>query len=463
MKMFLFTALGCALSFVSLAQDETNIRKIFDESLSNGASYENLTHLCKDIGHRLSGSENAEKAVEWGFEVLSGMGLDKVYKQEVMVPHWVRGNIEEATIENSARIGTKPMKIFALGGSEGTPKTGIRANVVMVNNFEELEQLGEEGVTGKIVFYNRPMDEKLINTFAAYGGCVDQRWKGAIEAVKYGAVAVLVRSLTHKEDNHPHTGSMGYPEWGERIPAAAVSIEDANALEEVIKAEGTAQVMMKLNCRSMPDVLSHNVIGEITGSVYPDSVILVGGHLDSWDVGEGAHDDGAGVVHSIEVLRLLKAIGYQPRFTIRCVLFMNEENGNRGGKKYAELAKINQEYHYFALESDRGGFTPRGFSIDTKLEQDVQQIAAFKSLLEPYGLHVFEAGYAGVDIGPLKDVQDTITMAGFIPDSQRYFDHHHAETDVLEAVNKRELELGAAAMASLIYLIDKHGLDSRED
>lgn len=462
MYKFLITGLFLISSIAySQKEDSLFIRNIYDEVLTNGQCYNNLEYLCKEIGARLSGSPEAALAVNWGEQTLKDLGLDKVYKQEVTVPVWQRGTRERASIINSSIVGNMSLSIKALGGSVGTAPKGITAEVVVVESLAELSQRPESDFTGKIILFNRPMDAKLIDTFSAYGGCVDQRWAGAKEAVKYGAVAVLVRSLTHNTDRHAHTGVMDYGEFGQKIPAAAVSTDDANAINQVVKKEGKCTVNISLGCTQLPDAISYNVIGEIIGSEKPDSVIIIGGHLDSWDVGEGAHDDGAGIVHCIEAMRLIKNSGYKPRFTIRCVLFMNEENGVRGGKKYAADAATKKEYQYFALESDRGGFTPRGFSIDATLIEDVYTIQSWSDLLSPYGLHLYKEGHAGVDIKPLKEKQDTITMCGFIPDSQRYFDYHHSDKDVFETVNQRELELGAASIASLIYLVDKYGWESR--
>jgi hypothetical protein len=323
--------------------------------------------------------------------------------------------------------------------------------------FEDLEKLGRDKIKGKIIFYNRPMDATLLNTFQAYGGCVDQRHGGAVEAAKYGAVGVIVRSMTLRLDDYPHTGSMTYGELpvSERIPAAAISTNAAELLSTTLKLDPNIMFYFKQNCKQLEDVPSFNVIGEIAGSTHPDEIIVVGGHLDSWDLGDGSHDDGAGCVQSMEVLRLLKIIGYKPKRTIRAVMFMNEENGLRGGKKYAAEARVKNENHVFALESDAGGFTPRGFSIDSS-EEHFKQIEGWKSLFAPYLVHQFTKGGGGADIGPLK--KDGMVLAGLRPDSQRYFDHHHAMNDTFEHVNKRELELGAAAMTSLIYLIDTYGL-----
>ena len=442
---------------INAQTDQDVLKTIYTQSLTNGKSYQWLDHLSNKIGGRLSGSENAEKAVQYTKSELEKLGLDKVWLQPVMVPKWVRGDKEVAHfITNSTTIN---VNICALGGSIATPKNGLTAKVIEVQNFEELSVLGEEKIKGKIVFYNRPMQADLIQTFMAYGGCVNQRYAGAMEAIKYGAVGVIVRSMNLRQDDLPHTGSMSYGDLpnNQHIPSAAISTNDADKLSEALKKDSNLKFYFKQNCQQFDDVLSYNVIGEITGTEFPNQYMIVGGHLDSWDLGDGSHDDGAGVVQSMDVLRLLKESGIKPKHSIRVVLFMNEENGLRGGKKYAEEAKANKETHVFALESDAGGFTPRGFSFDCS-DANFEKVLSWKSLFKPYLIHYFEKGGSGADVGPLKTTSNV--LAGLRPDSQRYFDHHHAANDTFDAVNKRELELGAATMTSLIYLFDKYGVDN---
>jgi carboxypeptidase Q len=429
---------------------EQQIRKIFDEALTKGESYENLRVLCKEVGARLSGSLAADQAVYWGENVMEGLGLDSIWLQEVMVPKWKRGNIEKAITNKGEKLS-----ITALGGSIGTPTGGISGDLIEVKSFEELNRLGKEAIAGKIVFFNRPMEAKHISTFAAYGGCVNQRGSGASEASKLGAIAVIVRSMNLREDDFPHTGGLRYQEGVNKIPGVAVSTLDANKLARELQEGKKVSVELTLNCQQLADVKSFNVIGELRGSVNPNQIITVGGHLDSWDIGEGAHDDGAGVVQSMEVLRILKAIGYKPKNTIRAVLFMNEENGNRGGEKYAAEATLKKEQHLAAVESDRGGFSPRAFSM---MGNGYDAVNKWIPLFKPYGVYEILKGFAGVDIGPLKKSFDDIVLIGLVPDSQRYFDYHHSADDVFENVNKRELELGGAAMTTLIYLIDDQGL-----
>ena len=453
----LFMLLVCSTLIVSAQQDDAEqIKAIYDAALTKGRSYGWLNHLSNQIGGRLSGSIQAQLAVEYTRDQMDSMGLDRVWLQPVMVPKWVRGTPEFAYLETKPGITTN-VPICALGGSVATPLGGLKANVIEVAGIEELEELGREKIEGKIVFYNRPMDPTLISTFQSYSGCVDQRYSGAEEAAKYGAVGVIVRSMTLRLDDYPHTGSMSYGKVpvDERIPAAAISTNGAELLSTTLKLNPNIKFYFKQNCRQLEDVESFNVIGEIRGSEHPDEIILVGGHLDSWDLGDGSHDDGAGCVQSMDVLHLLKQTGYKPKRTLRVVLFMNEENGLRGGNAYAKRARDRNEKHIFALESDAGGFTPRGFSFDCS-QANFDRIESWKPLFEPYLIHMFIKGGSGADIGPLKS--DDIVLSGLRPDSQRYFDHHHAENDTFDHVNKRELELGAATMTSLIYLIDKYGI-----
>jgi hypothetical protein len=431
------------------------VEQLFDASLSDSRCYYWLEHLCLHVGHRLSGSTGAEKAVVWTKSVLDTLGLDSVWLQPVMVPHWERGAPELVRIHR--RGAPLVLPALALGGSVATPGKGLEAEVVEIKRWEQLDSLGAAGrLQGKIVFYNRPMESTHLRTFEAYGGAVDQRVHGASRAAQHGAVAMLVRSMGLRIDDFPHTGTLRYDSAHALIPAAAISTRAAEQLHQVLQNEGKASVFISLHCRTLPDVPSYNVIGEIRGSEKPEEVMLVGGHLDSWDVGHGAHDDGAGCVQSMEVLRLFKKIGYRPRHTVRCVLFMNEENGLRGGQAYAREAQRKHEFHDLAIESDAGGFTPRGFSFDAEpgvLATRFAEVQALAPVLSKYGLHELRMGGSGADIGPLKPQGGL--LSGYVPDSQRYFDYHHTAADVFEAVNKRELELGAASMAALVYLMDR--------
>ncbi|MBC8151501.1 MAG: M20/M25/M40 family metallo-hydrolase [Bacteroidetes bacterium] len=451
----LITLLLFSVSWSGYGQntDSLTIRKIYDEALSNGKSYEWLRYLTQQIGGRLSGSAGAQKAVDWTKQLMEQQGFDRVFLQEVIVPHWVRGAKEVAYIQNGKQKTTVP--IAALGGSVATPANGVEAQVIEVKNFPELRALGPEKVRGKIVFFNRPMDPTKLVTFDAYGGAVEQRANGATEAAKLGAIGAIVRSMGLAQDDYPHTGGMRYGTGVPLIPTAAISTNAANLLSKSLIENPSLTFYFKQSCEMLPDAKSYNVVGEIKGSEKSDEIIVVGGHLDSWDLAQGAHDDGTGCVQSIEVLRILKALGIKPKRTIRAVMFMNEENGLRGGIKYADLAKVNNEKHMAAIESDAGGFTPRGFGI-VGTPQQKDKVIQWKSLLAPYGLHEIGPGGGGADIGPLAS--SGTVLFGFRPDSQRYFDFHHTAADRFEGVNKRELELGGASMAALVYLLDTYGL-----
>lgn len=452
----LIVIFSCSIYSQDLNNQSQFIKKIYNEALYSGESYERLDYLSNQIGGRLSGSINYERSVKWGKEELDLIGLDSVWLQPVMTPKWVRGAPEYAHIESSPG-NTISVPIAALGGSISTPSIGISSNVIEVKSFDELNNIGKDSINGKIIFFNRKMDPTIINTFQSYGGTVNQRTQGAAIAAKLGAIGVIVRSMTTALDDYPHTGSMYYDglTLNERIPAAAISTNGAELLSSMLSLNPNIKFFFRQNSKNFPDVLSYNVIGQIDGSERSDEIIVVGGHLDSWDLGDGSHDDGAGIVQSMEVLRILKILNYKPKRTVRVVLFANEENGLRGGNKYAELAKKNNESHFFALESDAGGFTPRGFSFDTS-EREFNSLKEFEELFNQYGIDNFIIGGSGADISPLKDGK--VILAGLRPDPQRYFDYHHAASDTFDKINKRELELGAAAMTALVYLLDNYKL-----
>lgn len=460
MKKLILSVILFLSGIVLFAQtkEEQTLKEIYKSSLTNSKCYSWLDYLSNKIGSRLSGSASAEKAVQYTKAQLETLGLDRVYLQEVMVPKWVRGEKETAYIQdNKTKIN---VPICALGGSVATSKNGLTAEVIEVKSIKELETLGAK-IKGKIVFFNRPMEDEQIETFNAYSGCVDQRYAGAKEASKFGAVATIVRSMNLRLDDFPHTGAQSYGDIpkSQYIPTAAISTNGAELLSKTLKNNPKLKFYFKQSCKQMDDVLSYNVIGEIKGSEHPENIMVVGGHLDSWDLADGSHDDGAGVVQSMEVMNIFKNVGYKPKNTIRVVLFMNEENGGKGGKKYEELAQTNKENHIFALESDSGGFSPRGFSLESD-DANFNKILGWKNLFEPYLIHSFVKGHAGSDIEPLTSKM--LVKAGLKPDSQRYFDYHHALNDKFDAINKRELELGAATMASLMYLIDQNGIVTKE-
>ncbi len=425
------------------------VAALIDEALESGNSFSMLSDLCRTAPHRLSGSADAAAAVDWARRTMMEIGLENVRIEDVMVPHWERGDVESLDIL-SPTTPDPTLRVLALGGSVGTPPGGIEAEVVEVRSFEELEDLGE-AARGKIIFFNRPMDPTQRNTFAAYGGSVGQRSRGATEAARAGGVAALVRSMTTRLDDAPHTGAMRpYADDLPRVPAAAVSTLGAERLSSLLAARGPVRLRLELGCRTLPEAPSHNVVGEIIGRELPSEVVVVGGHLDCWDVGQGAHDDGSGCIHSLEAARLLLATGFRPRRTVRVVMFMNEENGVRGGNAYYERYVGDMERHVMALESDRGGFVPRGFTTDANPEAlGVLRQAAVH--LEPIFASQVMRGGGGVDISPMA--AGGVPLVGLLPDSQRYFDFHHSENDTIDAVHPRELALGSAAVAALVGIV----------
>jgi len=441
----------------SYTQDDIVIKDIFNTSLTKSKAYSWLDYLSNQIGGRLSGSLEAERAVEWGKAELEKLNFDKVWLQPVMVPRWVRGPKEFALIETEPGI-TFNVPIAALGGSVATPSVGLKAEVIEVFSLKELEELGKEKIDGKIVFFNRPMEPKFIQTFTAYGRAVDQRALGALEASKYGAIGVIVRSMNLRLDDHPHTGGLTYGDLpdSKKIPAAAISTNGAEKLSSLLKIKPKLKFLFRQQCKQMSDVLSYNVIAEKKGTTFPDEIILVAGHLDSWDTGDGSHDDGAGIVHSMDLINIFDNINYKPKRTIRVVLYMNEENGKRGSIKYKEISDREKLNHIFAIESDAGGFLPLGFSFTTDNKKFLK-ILEWKKFFAPYFINVFIKGGSGADIENLRT--DSNVLAGLRPNSQRYFDYHHTEIDTFDAINKRELELGSGAIASLVYLFDKYGIE----
>lgn len=433
--------------------DSVVIKKIVDETMTNGTAYENLRKICKQVGPRLSGSPLFVKAVRLVSSMMKEIGADTVYLQQCMVPHWVRGEKEKGQI--ILNDGKKyDLHLCALGNSVGSGPKGVTAKVVEVNSMAQLAQLGNR-VKGKIVFFNFPMNQTYIKTFQAYGESGVSRNRGPAEAGKYGAIGAMVRSLAINLNDYPHTGATGYNDSFPKIPAVAISTNDAEYLSKQLKKGNVLKAYFRTTSKMLPDAPGYNVIGEIKGSQFPEEIITVGGHLDSWDLAEGANDDGSGVVQGMEVLRTLKALGIRPKRTIRAVAFANEENGGKGGQKYLDEAKVKNEKHIFALESDAGGFTPRGFSLDMT-EAQRNKIIGWKNLFYPYGASDIIAGGSGSDVGHLKELH--VALAGFTPDSQRYFDIHHAATDVFENVSRRELLLGAANMTALIWLVSEYGL-----
>jgi hypothetical protein len=454
-KLFFLVFCWPFLAQAQMNQDSITIKKMSDEIMSNGKAYDLLRQLTKQIGGRLAGSPQQQNAAIWGQRNMAAFAPDKVYMQPCKTPNWQRGGKDFASVVSvNGKVMNRPLAALALGNSLGSNGL-VEAELLAVADFDELEKRKDE-VKGKIVYYHSMFDPNLIQTFGAYGKMGVYRSTGASRAAKYGAVGVMLHSLSTAPDNAPHTGGMKYDEDYPKIPAVALGPNDAKELYANAK-KGTIRVQMQTYGYFLPDADENNVVAEIKGSAFPNEIITIGGHLDSWDVNEGAHDDGAGIVQTMEILRTMKALNYQPKRTIRFVLFANEENGMRGGNKYAELAKQNNEQHVFALESDAGGFTPRAIGISATSPEQFKKMQQWASLLKPYGTEI-TAGGGGADIGPLKNVNASIVLAGLVPDSQRYFDLHHAKTDVFENVNKRELLLGAVNMAAIIYLVDQYGI-----
>ncbi len=427
---------------------------IFNEALNDRTSYQQLHRLCKEAPGRLSGTDEIDTALDLTAEFLNQAGADTVFYQPLMAPNWKRGKPEICYISlpNGSRLD---LSVCVLGFSIGTGRNGVESQIVEVSSFKMLEKMPEENVRGKMVFFNQPFENELYNTFEGYSKSGKYRVYGAVEAAKKGAIGAIIRSATNVLDDYPHTGVMRYAEGIPKIPAVCISTLDANVLSEKLTINPNAKVFLQTTCENMPEKESYNVIGEIQGSSYPEKFIVIGGHIDTWFNGEGAHDNGAGCIQSIEVLRLFNALNIKPKHTIRAVMFMDEEMSQSGGKAYAARADRLNEFHLVAIESDRGAFTPLGFTMDAD-SSVIQSIQEMKKPFEAYGISVFKRGYGGVDIYPLKELG--VPLIGFLPDWHRYFKYHHAATDTFEEVHQRELQLGSAAIASLVYMIDQNGL-----
>lgn len=453
----LLALLTCKLEGQDEVDDAFFIKSVYEKALEKQISYTWLEYLSERIGGRIAGSPQSLAAVEFTAQIMDTIGTDTVWRQACEVNYWYRGEKEAVSLINHPVYGTRALRCLALGGSGATPAQGITAEVVAFKTLDELRNY-KGTVKGKIVYFNRPFENKHLRTFHGYGGSVDQRVFGPALAAKHGAVACVIRSMTGRLDDWPHTGVTLFNDSSQVIPALALSTKAAELLDQCLLS-GPTRLYVKTSCEDRGPQTSYSVIGEIRGSKFPDEIILVGGHLDSWDVGGGAHDDGAGCIHSMEVLYLLKQMNYKPRRTIRAVMFQNEENGLAGGRTYAAESNARGEFHLAAIESDAGGFTPLGFNFDADtavLVKYSRNFTRWEELLSPYNLH-FNKGGSGADIGPLKSQRGM--LFGLSPDSQRYFDYHHTEQDHIQAVHPRELALGSAAMASLVYLIDRYGLE----
>lgn len=453
MKLYAFivSILLAKSLFSQEKEDSVVISKIYSYHLTEGKSYLNLRSLCKDVGCRLSGSKEAEKSVEWAKQAMIKAGADTVFMVPCLVPHWVRGKKEQCELYYDSK--KTPLSVCALGGSVATPVSGIKAKVIEVSSFEELEKLGTEKIKGNIVFYNVSFDQTFVHTGNAYGKAVKFR-SGASMAAKYGAVASITKSMTTSDNDFPHTGMMRYDTLiKQKIPAFAISAKGAKKLSDLLTRDKTVELFLFSDCKTLPDMPSNSVVGEIHGKEASNEIIVVGGHLDSWDLGDGAHDDGAGIVQSIEVLAAFKKLGIKNKRTIRVIAYMNEENGVRGGETYALAAAKENKKHIAALESDMGGFSPRAIGVEAK-QDTLMYYKKWQPLFEPYYVFI-KYGGGGADISKL--IKLGVPQFSFEPDSQRYFDFHHTADDTFENVNKRELELGAATISSFIYLLDKYG------
>jgi hypothetical protein len=446
------------ISWESIAQtDEEIIRSIYDEQLTNSKVYENLRILTKNIGNRLSGSTNLDSAIVFTKKLMLKYGFDTVYLQPVMVSNWKRGNKEICKIIDAQNNSEKLVRCLALGNSIGTNESSVEGEVIEIRGMSELESISNEVIKGKIVFLNESLDSRHINTFKAYSQASTQREYGTSLASSKGAIGVIIRSLSISKDEFPRTGYMEYTDSVNKIPTIAISSLEADRLSEQLTEKRNIKASIELHCKTLDNVLSYNVIGEIKGSIYTDSIIVVGGHIDSWDVGEGAHDNGGGCLQSIEVLRTLKVLNIEPKHTIRVVLWVDEENSWAGNIEYAKQSKINKEKHIAAIESDRGSYNPLGFYIETENSMTFKKVTSWKTLFDPYRVSIFQRNHAGIDITPLKD--DSNLLMVLMTNNQKYFKVHHSENDVFEEVDKRELELCAATLTSIVYLIDKYGID----
>ena len=392
--------ISCKNESVPFDQETSDIINTFySDALEKRESYELLRVLSKDIGARPSGSEGAKKAVLWSKKVMEDYGFDTVYLQEVMVPHWERGELEEAYFYNGKdKIN---LSILGAGGTVSTPTEGITAEVVEVASLDEVDELGRENIEGKIVFYNKAFNQRYINVGTSYGETGFQRRTGAVKAAEHGALASVFRSLSSSTyEDFPHTGGMSYKEGLDSIPHGGLGVLSSEKLSQALKENPKLKLHIKLSGTWYPDALSHNVVGLLRGEKNPEKIITVGGHLDSWDIGEGAHDDGAGCVHSIGALRLFQKQNIKPNNTIRAVMFMNEEFGLRGGLKYAEIAVKENEQHIAAIESDASGYVPRGFGFSGSDEQ-LEKIQDWLKYFDKNTISYFSKGGGGADIGPL--------------------------------------------------------------
>lgn len=424
--------------------------RIIDATLASNDSWKKMHELCDGIGHRLSGSRELERAVDWAVASMKADGHENVRAEPVMVPHWVRGSESAVMIEPRAT----PLVMLGLGGSIGTPPDGITAPVVVVRDEKELDALGD-GAKGKIVLFNNPMPPYDQKTGSHYGETVRFRGKGAILASQKGALACLIRSVTARSFRTPHTGAMRYDDNVTKIPAAAITTEDADMIARLANSGVQVVVRLTMEARTEPDAPSANVVAEIRGRELPHEVVVMGGHIDSWDVGHGAHDDGAGIVMCMEALNVIRKLGLQPRRTIRVVLWTNEENGLAGGKQYAKDHAAEISNLIAAIESDSGGFAPDAFSVECKdkSREEVahRQVNDIAQLVSRLGTFKISRGHSGADVSPMKDMG--AMLMGFSTEGEKYFDYHHTPADTLDKVNPDELSRCVASMAVMTYVL----------
>lgn len=438
---------GALLAGVSLLPAQTSLdtqyrdvaSKIIDAAQKDDEGYQRLSFLCDRIGNRLSGSESLNRAIEWGAAEMRKSGFANVVTPKVMVPHWVRGQ-ESATLTEPVR---RDLVMLGLGDSVGTPPQGITAQVIPVSSFEELESLGNK-VAGKIVLFNVP--------FEGYGKTVRFRVAGPSRAAKLGAVAMLLRSVTPLSLQSPHTGTTRYDESAPKIPAAALSIEHALLLQRLYDSGTHPTVTLKMEAKMLPDAPSANVIGELRGREKPDEVVVMGGHIDSWDVGQGAQDDGGGIVSALQALTVLKKLGLQPRRTIRVVMWTNEENGGAGGIAYRKWAGEDQvKKHVAAIEMDEGAEKPVGFGLTGGSPQAMSVMQQIGRLLAPINAGTMTEHGGGSDISPL--MEGGVPGLGLNTIGTHYFDWHHTQSDTVDKVDPANLKLNTAALAVVAYVL----------
>lgn len=456
MKIFFTAILLSAASIVNAQQDteKNTISDIYKSALTSYDSFHNLNELCTKAPGRLVGSKASERAIKILKTQIDKLNPDTSYLQNYTTPSWqCKSPSEAAVFYNSKK---ESLNVVNLGLSGSTTDKGVKGEVLEVYSLGALDSLGSNVVKDKIVFFNRPMNNSRVRTFQTYGETVDQRAMGASKASRYGASAVLVRSLSTEQNDFPHTGVSHFDNDVKKIPSISISTNDANKLSKICKQYNGANVWIKSSTETIDSARTSNIIAEIRGSVHPEKVILIGAHIDSWFNTPGAHDDGAGCEQIIDVLRIFKELNIKPLNTIRLVLFMDEEMYQSGSKVYAEFARKERKKHIIALESDESGLLPLGFGVDAE-DAIINSIKKHAQQLFDYGIYKTAKGYAGVDVEPLKELG--IPLIGLSTNSQRYFEYHHSGNDKVENVSRREMQLGTAAIASLVYLIDKNGIE----